>query len=71
MSNLLIAAAATILSGCAAVAGSGDESATSDTHYWLHPKLGMVKVDARTHAMVQPGSRAQAPTAPQQTGTVR
>ncbi|MBL0391220.1 hypothetical protein JJ685_08725 [Ramlibacter monticola] len=21
-------------------------------HYWLHPKLGMVKVDKKTHAML-------------------
>lgn len=30
-------------------------------YYWLHPKLGMVKVDRRTNAMIT-GRRASQPT---------
>ncbi|MBI5279347.1 MAG: hypothetical protein HY854_23145 [Burkholderiales bacterium] len=61
MRSILMISAALVLSGCAAVAGTGGNAATAEreTHYWLHPKLGMVKVDAKTHAMVVPSRAPQ------------
>lgn len=50
------------LLGAALFAGAASASAVTDTraepasksgtYYWLHPKLGMVKVDRATNAMV-------------------
>ena len=37
-------------------------------YYWLHPKLGMVKVDKKTHAMLV-GRRAQQQTSTTGTGS--
>lgn len=54
MRSILLIAAAVLLAGCAAVAETPPATA-GETHYWLHPKLGMVKVDAKTHAIVVPG----------------
>lgn len=69
MANVLLLASAALLSGCAAVAG-GEARPTPDAaaqaHYWLHPRLGMVQVDAVTHAIVVPGRAAPQPvSAPQ------
>lgn len=44
------------LSAVAAAQNSTPEA--KDYYYWLHPKLGMVKVDRQTHAMVTSGKRA-------------
>jgi uncharacterized lipoprotein YajG len=54
LKTLMMIAAATVLAGCAAVANNAVVSpdASKETRYWLHPKLGMVKVDAKTLAMV-------------------
>lgn len=48
---LLVAA---LLAGPVLAAGSADEAHVekSGTYWWLHPKLGMVKVDKATNAMV-------------------
>jgi len=59
MNKLLILLAAIVTAHAAAAtstaAAPGPASGTSSTRtysYWLHPKLGMVKVDRSTHAMV-------------------
>lgn len=44
-----------LLTGCASAAmDSSRDVAKSDTYHWLHPKLGMVKVDRATNAIVIP-----------------
>lgn len=51
----LLAFAALAALGAAALAAPSSPAGNGGTHYWLHPKLGMVKVDSRTHAIVVPG----------------
>ena len=51
----MLAILASLLSaGCASTANvrPQDASAKSSYYYWEHPKLGMVKVDRATNAMV-------------------
>jgi uncharacterized lipoprotein YmbA len=45
--TLMMLAAAIALAGCAAAPQDG-------THYWQHPKMGLVKVDKTTHGIVVP-----------------
>lgn len=57
MSKLLAVVLSTTLFAAAAVAAPSDTSkptaqASSGTYYWLHPKLGHVKVDRATNFMV-------------------
>ena len=44
---MMMLAAASLLAGCAA-------PPQDDTHYWQHPKMGLVKVDKTTHGIVVP-----------------
>lgn len=55
--SILLAAALT--AGPVLAAGSADAAPAGKggTYWWLHPKLGMVKVDKATHAMLT-GKRA-------------
>ena len=53
---LVSALAAT--AGCAATGSSAERTTARGTYYWLHPKLGMVKVDGATNAMVTGQRRA-------------
>ena len=46
------------------------DPSTERTYYWNHPKLGPVKVDAATGAMVVPGRTAPRQAEPP-TGTSR
>jgi len=55
MRTFLMILAALVLAGCA----SAPAPATQGTHYWQHPKLGMVKVDNVTHGIVVTGRVAQ------------
>jgi hypothetical protein len=57
MNKLLILLAAIVTAHAAAATSTapapGPASSSTRTYsYWLHPKLGMVKVDRSTHAMV-------------------
>jgi hypothetical protein len=56
MNKLLVTLLGTaFLAGCAYTTGGppSQAAATSDGYYWwLHPKLGMVKVDRATNAML-------------------
>ena len=55
MKTLILAILAPLLAaGCASTANvtPQDPSAKSSYYYWEHPKLGMVKVDRATNAMV-------------------
>ena len=55
MRTLILAILASLLAaGCASTANvtPQDVSAKSSYYYWEHPKLGMVKVDRATSAMV-------------------
>jgi uncharacterized lipoprotein YmbA len=45
---LLMLVAAFALAGCAVAPPQ------ADTHYWQHPKMGLVKVDKTTHGIVVP-----------------
>ena len=45
--SLMMLIAAFVLAGCAA-------APQDDTHYWQHPKMGLVKVDRVTHGIVVP-----------------
>lgn len=68
MKNLLLLFAALTLAGCAAVSPSATQDAGSSTessYWWLHPKLGMVKVDRATNAMMI-GGKTQRDSAPAQ-----
>lgn len=47
-----IVAAALFTAAAPAAAQNPSDSAINGTYYWLHPKLGQVKVDRTTHAMV-------------------
>lgn len=61
---LLAVFAFTLGAGAAFAANVNPQSAGSTTpyYYWLHPKLGMVKVDRATNAMVTSRSVRQAST---------
>ena len=50
----LLLLTAALLAGPVMAAGpvSAGQSDKSGTYWWLHPKLGMVKVDKATNAMV-------------------
>jgi hypothetical protein len=55
---LLVAAAAALAP--LAQAGGAAPVAPKPYYYWLHPKLGMVKVDRATNAiLIAPRARAQ------------
>lgn len=47
-----------LLAGPAFAQSQPAPQAEKTYHYWLHPKLGMVKVDKKTHFMLV-GRRAQ------------
>jgi len=57
-STTMVLAAAALLAGSAAFAqprvAAAAPSDGAGQYTWLHPKLGMVKVDKRTNAMVVP-----------------
>lgn len=61
MRPLTVLVLGTLLATSAAFAATApehtDSAKGSGTYYWLHPKLGMVKVDRATNAMVT-GRRA-------------
>ena len=50
-STLFVAATLVASASFSASAAQGSES--SNFYYWLHPKLGMVKVDKTTNAMIK------------------
>ena len=55
MTKTMLAILALLLgAGCASTSNvmPQDGSASQSFNYWLHPKLGMVKVDRATNAMV-------------------
>lgn len=55
MKTFILAISASLLAaGCASTANMTpqDASAKSSYYYWEHPKLGMVKVDRATNAIV-------------------
>lgn len=55
MKTLIFAILASLLAaGCASTANvtPQDASAKGSYYYWEHPKLGMVKVDRATNAMI-------------------
>jgi hypothetical protein len=65
MKNLLLLLAAVTLAGCAAVSPLAPQDTASSTeswYWWLHPKLGMVKVDRATNAIVVKAQRDSAQT---------
>lgn len=43
---------ATLVSGCATAVAPATPEVSGAYYYWLHPKLGHVKVDRATNAMV-------------------
>jgi hypothetical protein len=59
MKNLPLLLAAVTLAGCAAASSPGSQvSAGSNSeswYWWLHPKLGMIKVDRASNAMIISG----------------
>jgi uncharacterized protein YceK len=59
MKNLLLLFAAVALAGCAAVSAPATQgssgTSTGSWYWWLHPKLGMVKVDRASNAMIISG----------------
>ena len=66
MRNTLIAMLATAVLAAPAAYGQTQTASSSPAggksyYYWLHPKLGMVKVDKKTNAMLV-GRRAQQST---------
>lgn len=53
MKTMLIAVFASLLgAGTASAATAASQAERASYYYWLHPKLGMVKVDRATNAMV-------------------
>lgn len=74
MKTLISAILASLLAaGCASTANMTprDVSAKSSYSYWLHPKLGMVKVDRQTHAMVTARPVRETSSQPQNRGSSR
>lgn len=59
MPVVAIAAAASF---AASAQSSTREAPSKSYYYWLHPKLGMVKVDRKTNAMIV-GGRVTGPAA--------
>lgn len=57
MKRLLILLAGLALAGAAAAAAPANQPSGSSAswYWWLHPKLGMVKVDRATNAMIVSG----------------
>lgn len=51
LSTLFVAA--TLVTGASFSASAAQGSESSNFYYWLHPKLGHVKVDKTTHAMIK------------------
>ena len=74
MKKTMLAILASLLAaGCASTANvtPQDASAKQSYYYWLHPKLGMVKVDRATNAMVTSRTVREAPSQPESRGTLR
>ena len=74
MKTLISAVLTSLLAaGCASTANvtPKDVSAKSSYYYWLHPKLGMVKVDRDTHAMVTARTVRETSSQPQNGGRSR
>lgn len=74
MKNTMLAILTSLLAtGCASTANvtPKDVSAKQSYYYWLHPKLGMVKVDRATNAMVTARTARETPSQPEGRGNLR
>lgn len=56
MTNLSTFFVATLITGASFSASAAPGSESPNFYYWLHPKLGHVKVDKTTNAMIKPAS---------------
>ena len=74
MKTFILSILASLLAaGCAPTANvtPQEASAKQSYYYWLHPKLGMVKVDPATNAMVTARTARETPAQSERRGTLR
>lgn len=69
LTSALLGAAIFAGASFAAYAAPSGGEAPSATYWWLHPKLGMVKVDRATNAMVHSKRTTEASKQISETGT--
>lgn len=63
LSSIVVATTVLVSAPASAQANAQAEAsgATSTSYYWLHPKLGFVKVDRATNAMLRPVQASHEP----------
>lgn len=74
MKKTILAVLTSLLgAGCASTANLTPQqaSARQSYYYWLHPKLGLVKVDSATNAMVTARTVRETPSQPEGRGSSR